>query len=333
MSRYENAHQDPQGPGDGRPTALQVVKDEGMEGKLQGKVIVITGTSSGIGIETARALSTTGAQLILTARNLDKAKTALEGILEPGRIELVELDNTSLESVRTGAAEILSKAKNQVNILINNAGIMAIPDLQFTKDNFELQFGVNHLAHFLLFELLKPALLSSSSPSFHSRVVSLASSAHHIQGINESDNYNFEKGNYTPMAAYGQSKTANLYLSNSIERQYGAQGLHATSVHPGLVISSLAQHLDEGTRAALASDPNLYKILKNPEQGAATSVWAAIGKEWEGKGGAYLADVGKAAAGKDEHEILGVGYASWAFDAAKEDRLWKDSSRLVGLSS
>ena len=121
MSRYAEAHANPAGPGDARPTALQIIKDEGVEGKLAGKVIVITGTSSGIGIETARVLKLTGAKLLLTARNLEKAKTALDGILEPGRVELVEMDNTSLESVRRAAKDILEKSNNQVNILINNA--------------------------------------------------------------------------------------------------------------------------------------------------------------------------------------------------------------------
>ncbi|KAH6713221.1 hypothetical protein DL95DRAFT_487886 [Leptodontidium sp. 2 PMI_412] len=328
---YASAHKDSQGPGDARPTAIQIIQDAGVEGKLKGKVIVITGTSSGIGIETARALALTGARLFLTARDLKKGAAALEGILVPGLVELVEMDNTSLDSVRAAAAEILSKSNNQVNILVNNAGIMAIPKLEFTKDGSELQFGVNHLAHFLFFELLKPALLASSTPEVKSRVVTLASSAHHLQGIEDSDNYNFQKGNYTAMAAYGQSKTANIYMTNVIERRYGAQGLHATSVHPGLVMSSLAQHLDDATKAMMASDPNLYKLLKNPEQGAATSVWAAISPEWENKGGAYLADVSEPGPGKDEHEILGVGYASWAFDPIKEDRLWADSLKIVGL--
>ncbi|KAG4440171.1 hypothetical protein IFR05_004316 [Cadophora sp. M221] len=328
---YESAHKDSQGPGDARPTAIQIIKDAGVEGKLKEKVIVITGTSSGIGIETARALALTGARLFLTVRDLRKGATALDGVLFPGWIELVEMDNTSFDSVRAAAAQILAKSKNQVNILVNNAGIMAIPQLEFTKDGSELQFGVNHLAHFLLFELLKPALLASSTPELKSRVVTLASSAHHIQGIEDSDNYNFQKGDYTWTGAYGQSKTANIYMTNVIERRYGAQGLHATSVHPGLVMSSIAQHLDEATRATMATDPNMYKILKNPEQGAATSVWAAISPEWENKGGAYLADVCEPGPGKDEHEILGFGHASWAFDPIKEGRLWADSLKLVGL--
>ena len=193
MSRYAPAHINPQGPGDACPTAMQIVKDEGLEGKLKGKVIVITGTSSGIGVKTARALSATGATLYVTTRNLTGAKNALSGILEPGRVELVEMDNTSFESVRAAASTILKKANNKVSILINNAGVMAIADLQFTKDGHEMQFGTNHLSHFLLFQLLKRSLLASSTTDFHSRVVNLGSSGHHIQSINESDNYNFQK--------------------------------------------------------------------------------------------------------------------------------------------
>ncbi|KAJ4357425.1 uncharacterized protein N0V89_002000 [Didymosphaeria variabile] len=332
MSRYAAAHANPAGPGDARPTALQIIKDEGAEGKLVGKVVVITGCSSGIGIETARALSLTGAKLLLTARNLEKAKTALEGILEPGRIELVEMDNTSLESVRTAAKTILMKSNNQVNILINNAGIMALQKLEKTKDGFEMQFGVNHLAHFLLFQLLKPALLASATPEFSSRVVNLSSSAHHVAGINESGNYNFEKTDYNDFVAYGQSKTANIYMTNEIERRYGSRGLHATSVHPGMITTPLMQHMDPEILESMKGNKELYKQMKSPEQGAATTVWAAIGKEWENKGGEYLAECGRTTRGNDNHEIAGVGFAGHAYDPKAEARLWKDSLEMVGLT-
>jgi NAD(P)-dependent dehydrogenase (short-subunit alcohol dehydrogenase family) len=332
MSRYAELHLSPNGPGDARPTALQIIKDEAVEGKLAGKVIVITGTSSGIGIETARALSLTGARLLLTARNLDKAKTALDGILEPGRIELVEMDNTSLSSVRVAANTILQKSNGQINILINNAGIMALPKLEYTKDGFEMQFGVNHLAHFLLFELLKPALLASASPSFSSRVVNVSSSAHHVSSINESGDYNFEKTEYNDWVSYGQSKTANIYMANEIERRYGSRGLHATSVHPGGIATGLMQYVDPAVIEAMKKDEKLYKTMKSPEQGAATTVWAAIGREWENKGGEYLADCGKTTRGNDNHEITGEGFAGHAYDPVKEARLWKDSSKMVGLT-
>ncbi|KAF7883593.1 uncharacterized protein EAF02_005513 [Botrytis sinoallii] len=332
MSRYAEVYLNPNGPGDARPTAIQIIKDEGAEGKLAGKVIVITGTSAGIGIETARALSLTGAKLLLTARDLNKAKNALDGILAPGRAELVKMDNNSLSSVRVAANDILQKSNNQVNILINNAGIMALPKLELTEDGFEKQFGVDHLSHFLLFELLKPALLASASPEFSSRVVNLASSAHHVAPINESGNYNFEKTDYNEWVAYGQAKTANIYMANEIERRYGSRGLHATSLHPGVIASTgLMQYMDPAVVEELKKDKSAYKIMKTPEQGVATTVWAAIGKEWESKGGEYLAECGKTTRGNENHEITGAGFAGHAYDPEAEARLWKDSLAMVGL--
>ncbi|KAL3478499.1 NAD(P)-binding protein [Aspergillus californicus] len=281
------SHSNPASPGDARPTALQVIKDEAVVGKLAGKVI-----------------------------------SALDGILERERVGLVELDNTSLASVRAAAEAILQKSNGQVNVLVNNAGIMALPKLEHTKDGFEMQFGVKHLGHFLLFELLKPALLASSGPEFSSRVVNVSSSAHNVASINESGNYNFEKTEYNDWISYGQSKTANIYMANEIERRYGSRGLHATSIHPGLI--AMAE--------AFKKDEKAYKLMKSPEQGAATTVWAAISQEWEKKGGECLAECGKTTRGNDNHEIIGVGFAAHAYDAEKEARLWKDPLKMVGLT-
>ncbi|KAJ4258971.1 hypothetical protein NW762_008059 [Fusarium torreyae] len=212
--------------------------------KRQGRVFVITGTSSGIGIETVRAIAATGATLYLTARDLDKAKSALESIFDPSRMELFQMDQDSLASVRAAAAAILKKT-SKIHCLINNAGIMAIPDLRFTVDGYELQFGTNHLSHFLLFQLLKPALFAAATPELPSRVVNLSSSSHNIHGINDSDGYSFQRGDYDPGMAYGQSKTANIYMANEIERRYGAEHLHATSVHPGIVATGLTRHMQD----------------------------------------------------------------------------------------
>ncbi|KAG6357515.1 hypothetical protein INS49_013392 [Diaporthe citri] len=330
MSRYAEAHANLAGPGDARPTALQIIKDEGAEGKLAGKVIVITGTSSGLGIETARALSLTGAKLFLTARNLEKAKTALGSLLESELAELIKMDNTSLSSVRAAAETILQKSNGQVNILINNAGVMAIPKLEYTKDGVEMQFGTNHLSHFLFFQLLKPALLASASPELSSRVVNLSSSAHHIAPINESGNYNFEKGGYDGWVSYGQSKTANIYMANEIERRYGSRGLHATSVHPGVIFTGLMQHVDPATLKELKNE-ELAKSMKSPEQGAATTVWAAIGQEWEHKGGEFLADCGRTSLASGDDGIDSKGYAAHAHNPEGEARLWRDSLKMVGL--
>ena len=332
MSRYTEAHISPQGPGDARPTALQIVHDEGLEGKLRDKVIVITGTSSGIGIETARALASTGARLFLTARDLTKCKTALAGFFNPDRMEIVEMDQESLESVRGAAKQILSRT-NKINILINNAGIMAIQTLQFTKDGHELQFGVNHLSHFLFFQLLKPALLAGSTPEFNSRVISVSSAAHGIHGMNDSDNYNFQKGGYEPFVAYSQSKMANIYFANELERQYSSQGLHGLSVHPGEINTGLSVHLPAEFVASMSIPEALMKRIKSPEQGAATTVWAAISNEWEGRGGKYLSDVAEAVpADESKGWFFATGYSKLAYDSEKEGRVWNDSLKLVGLA-
>ncbi|CAJ0551501.1 Ff.00g114310.m01.CDS01 [Fusarium sp. VM40] len=127
------------------------------------------------------------------------------------------MDQESLESVRLAAKSTLAKT-DKINILINNAGIMAVQTLQFTKDGHELQFGTNHLSHFLFFELLKPALLVAITPNFHSRAIIVASTAYLRNGINTPDNYNFEKGRYTPWGVYTQSKAANIYMANELER-------------------------------------------------------------------------------------------------------------------
>ncbi|EWG49190.1 alcohol dehydrogenase [Fusarium verticillioides 7600] len=331
MSRYAAAHEDTQGPGDARPTALQIIKDEGVEGKLKGKVIVITGTSSGIGIETARALAETGAKLFLTARNLDKAKKACAEFFDASRMEFIELDLTSFDSVRTAAQSILDKTDN-INILVENAGCMAVPELELTKDGHEMQFGVNYLAHFLFFELLKPALLAAVTPELNSRVVVLSSSAHQHSSINQSDNYNFQKGGYDPWLSYGQSKTADAYLANEIDRRYGSQGLHATSVHPGGIMTELTRNIPPEVLQPLASSDTAKKMLKSPEQGAATTVWAAIGKQWENAGGKYLEDCQEAPPAKQIDPHFGKGYAPHIYDPEREARLWQDALKIVGLA-
>jgi NAD(P)-dependent dehydrogenase (short-subunit alcohol dehydrogenase family) len=332
MASYVAAHQYPEGPGDTRPTALQIIKDQNVEGGLQGKVIVITGCSSGIGIETARAMSATDATLILTARNSAKGQAALSDILEYGRVTLIQMDNTSFASVRNAASAILAQSKNQVNILINNAGVMAIPDLQLTEDGHEMQFVTNHLSHFLLFQLLKPALLASSTPSFNSRVVNVSSCGRRVQGLNESDNYNFQKGNYNPWLAYGQSKTANVYMASEIDRRYGSKGMHALSLHPGGIDTPLQKHMDKGI-AAVALEKGM-RTLKSPEQGASTTVFAAVAKEWEGRGGRYLTDCVEAPRDADDEinvEELTEGYVAHTYYEKEEKRLWKDSLKIVGV--
>jgi NAD(P)-dependent dehydrogenase (short-subunit alcohol dehydrogenase family) len=335
MSRYAAAQPIPNGPGDSRPTALQIIKDEGLEGQLVGKVILVTGCSSGIGIETIRALHATGATIFATVRDLSKGQTVIDEILtstpsNKAPIHLIKMELDSFDSVKAGAKEVLQKT-NTLNILINNAGVMSTPEGR-TKDGFETQFGTNHLGHFILFQLLKSVLLSSSTPSFPSRVVAVSSFGHRASEIRFHD-LNFEKEKYDPWAAYGQAKTANIYFSNELERRYGPQGLHSTSLHPGSIATGLQQHMDPEV-VKLMETPEVARWLKSPEQGAATSVYAAVSEEWKGKGGKYLSDCveqGPVREGSGSMSIGDDGYASWIYDEEKEVRLWKESLEMVGL--
>lgn len=350
-NKYTAAHLSPNGPGDNRPSALDILKDECLEGKLADKVILVTGSSAGIGVETVRVLAKTGATVFAAARDIKKAEKALAGF--EGKIEILALDLASLASVRAAADEFLKRSGGKLNILTNNAGVMALPTRTLTVDGFEAQFGTNHLGkhsrlvsptadpsitdfnilgHFLLFQLLKPALLRSSTPSFHSRVVNLSSAAHRFSEIRP-DDYNFENGTYNGWTAYGQAKTANIYMTNAIERYYGSEGLHGLAVHPGSILTELSRHLDPSFLENLAKDSTMTAIMKSIEQGAATTVLATIGSAYEGTGGRYLEDAGEWGPADDEASPHSPGHASWAFDPAKEDQLWKDSCRLVGVQN
>ncbi|EMC97101.1 hypothetical protein BAUCODRAFT_23481 [Baudoinia panamericana UAMH 10762] len=336
MSRYAASHVSTQGPGDARPTALQIVEDEGLTGKLVDKVFLVTGVSSGIGIETLRALYATGAHVYGTVRDMDKGEEVVRDIKakgQGGEITLIPMEMDSLASIKKGAEQFLSQSK-QLNGLIGNAGgsVMATPYGK-TQDGFETQFGTNHIGHFYLFQLLKHALLDSSTPEFPSRVVSVSSMGHRCGEV-RFDDYNFEDPDtYEAWTAYGQAKTANIYFANEIERRYGARGLHATSLHPGGIATALQRHLDPELLKGWAND-EITRYMKSPEQGAATTVYAALSKEWANKGGKYLSNCVEQPAFDAPDGPLSLksdGYERWAYDEEKASRLWRDSLRMVGL--
>ena len=328
-AKYASAWEVQRGPGDNRPTGLEVIKDNDLMGKLADKVIFITGCSSGIGIETARALSATGAKLFLTSRNLEKARLALGDILEPGRVHLLQLDLESLDSVRDCVKQFHSMS-NSLNILINNAGVRYTPKGR-TKDGFEIQFGTNHVAHFLLFQLLKPTLLASSMPDFNSRVVALASTAHRESRINF-DDLNMEKRGYNYATAYAQSKLANVYMANEIERRYGSEGLHAWSVHPGGIRTGLQRfNFMDLAMILKVGIMNAKMTLQSPEQGCSTTVWAAVSKTLEGKGGKYLERCRISVPSKKGYALIDPGHALHAYNEEDAKLLWQVTNRLVGL--
>ncbi|KAH6723830.1 hypothetical protein BKA61DRAFT_16754 [Leptodontidium sp. MPI-SDFR-AT-0119] len=328
-SKYAASHKSPKGPGDSRPTALQIIKDENLTRKLPDKVILITGCSSGLGIETARALKTTGANLFLTVRNLEKGKKALGDILEPGSVELLHLDLESLESVRICVKELQEKT-TILNILINNAGVRGTPEGK-TKDGFETHLGTNHVAHFLLFQLLKPMLLSSSTPAFHSRVVALSSAAHREARVDFDDLHMMKRG-YNPSIAYAQSKLANIYMTNEIERRYGPNGLRAWSVDPGGISTGLQRPNFKDVFVTLKTGlKKVLRFMQNVEQGSSTTVWAAVSKDLEGKGGKYLERCSVSDPVKAGFGILDPGHALYAYDEADAKRCWEVTMEMVGL--
>ncbi|RHZ65830.1 uncharacterized protein CDV56_107595 [Aspergillus thermomutatus] len=333
------------------PTALSIIHSENLTHALPDKVILITGCSSGLGAATARALSKTNATLFLAVRDIPKARHVLADLLAPasdsdsnptsdedgkpstptptsqGEIRLLHMDLASLSSIRRAVNEFLSQS-DKLNVLINNGGVMATPEGR-TEDGFETQFGTNHLGHFLLFELLRPVLLRSVTPGFHSRVVAVTSSAHRKSGIRFGD-LHFDEGPYDPALAYAQSKTANIYMMNEIERRFGGRGLHGLSVHPGLIFTGLQKFVDDGVLEEWRK-PGMKSHLKTEEQGAATVVLAAVGREWEGKGGKYLEDCRESELAKPGCRTVDPGYAMHIWDRESAEKLWEESRRLVGL--
>ncbi|KAI0412478.1 putative short-chain dehydrogenase [Xylaria grammica] len=331
---YAQAHADPKGAGDQRPTAAQIIQDEGLVNGMTGKVMLVTGSTSGIGVETVRALHLTGADVYMQARDLKKAQAVRDDILKAsegnGKLDIVIMDLNSLKSIRDGIRDFLSKTQ-KLNVLINNAGVRNTPESQ-TEDGFETQFGVNHLAHFLIFQLLQPVLLASSTPPFHSRVINVTSGAHRGSQIHFG-NPNLD-GAYAPRLAYSQSKTANILMANQIERLYGSLGIHGLSVHPGCIITNLQKHdlrTEEERDSFLRNNPVLQKVLKSTAQGAATQVWAAVAKVWEGEGAVYLEDCRKGHE-CEEPDLLNGGYKAFAFDQEAEEKLWDLSCQLVGAN-
>jgi NAD(P)-dependent dehydrogenase (short-subunit alcohol dehydrogenase family) len=203
-----------------------------------------------------------------------------------------------------------------------------------TAGGFEMQFGVNHVAHFLLFQLLKDTLLASSTAGLKSRVVALSSSGHRAGGIHF-DNYSLA-GEYDPWTAYDQSKIANNLFVNELDRRYGPQGLHGLSVHPGVIMDTeLSRHqtgTSNETMDAMLNDERFAKVQKSTGQGAATQVWAVVAKSLEGRGGIFLDNVAVAVEASPDAPMFGSGYLSRVYDKDEAARLWKDSLRFVNMS-
>jgi NAD(P)-dependent dehydrogenase (short-subunit alcohol dehydrogenase family) len=295
--------------------------DEVIDGvELSGKVAIVTGSSTGLGAETARALAAAGAHVVLAARNRERTEAVAESIranVAGADVEFGSLDLTSLDSVRAFAAWYRAE-HDDLNLLVNNAGVMYTP-FEHTAEGFELHFGTNHLGHFLLTCLLVPELLAGAP----SRVVNLSSGGHMGSDV-VWDDPNYERREYDKFAAYGQSKTANILFSVELDRRLGDRGVHAYAVHPGMIATELGRYMTREDMTALMERAKRgpsggMPPRKSLEQGAATTVWAAVAPELDAQGGTYLADCQVT----DQH-------APWARDPESAARLWALSESLVG---
>jgi NAD(P)-dependent dehydrogenase (short-subunit alcohol dehydrogenase family) len=291
---------------------------------LTGKRAIVTGASGGLGEETARALAAKGAAVTIAARNLAKAEAAAEQIRQStgnAQVDIGELELDKPASVRAFASSWLAR-HDALNLLINNAGIMACP-LMRTAEGWEMQFATNHLGHFLLTNLLVPAL-KAGAPA---RVINLSSSGHRRSTVDLEDPH-FERREYDPFVGYGQSKTANIWFSMELNERLASQGVTAFAVHPGGIMTELGRHLTQETIAQMTKMLSESKIqLKSIPAGSATSVWAATSADLEGKGGLFLEDchIAEPATGEGNS-----GYAPHAYDKAGAARLWTLSEELLG---
>jgi NAD(P)-dependent dehydrogenase (short-subunit alcohol dehydrogenase family) len=305
-----------------KSTAAEVVK--GVD--LAGRSAIVTGGYSGIGVETVAALASAGADVTVPARDVAKAKAALAGV--EGKIAVAAMDLGDLASVEKFAREYASGRKT-LDLLINNAGVMACPETRIGRD-WELQFATNHIGHFALTAALTPLLRAAKG----ARVVALSSTGHKITDIRW-DDIHFRKGGYDKWVAYGQSKTANALFAVALDAREKANGVRAFAVHPGGIMTPLQRHLqqeemvklgwiDESGEVSAAAKP----FFKTPEQGAATTVWCATAAKLDGRGGLFCEDCDVAElAGANEPRHRTV--KAYAVDPESSARLWRETERMI----
>lgn len=296
---------------------------------LTGRTVIVTGAATGIGIETARALAEVGADVVIAARKPDLAQAAVDDIARTakGKVSWEMLDLSSLASVREFARRW---GERPLHILINNAGVMACPQA-YTADGLEMQIGTNHFGHYLLTVLLAPALEAGAKQAGRpSRVVSLSSIGHRRSGVNFDDPH-FKDRPYDKWEAYGQAKTANSLFAVAFDQRFKDRGIRANAVMPGGIMTPLQRHMSQEEMQAMGwinEKGELRDGFKTPEQGASTSVWAAVGDELEGKGGLYLENCAQAVPWNADQPWAGV--MPHALDKAAADRLWALSQETTG---
>jgi NAD(P)-dependent dehydrogenase (short-subunit alcohol dehydrogenase family) len=305
---------------------------------LQGKRILVTGVSAGLGVETARSLAAYGAHVVGAARDVTKAEASTAQVRKDaaahgGSFELVTLDLASLKSVRACATELIAKGE-PFDLVIANAGVMATP-LGHTVDGFETQFGTNHLGHFVLINRIAPLMRAGS------RLINLSSSGHRFANVDLQDP-NFEHTPYEPFIGYGRSKTANILFAVAFDQRHRGRGVRAAAVHPGGIQTELARHMGDGQIEAMIDQINKQQAAqgkgpfewKTIPQGAATSVWAGAVASADEIGGRYCENchVSNIVPESETIGVMSEGVRAYALDPATAQALWQKSEEMVGES-
>ncbi|XP_059191969.1 retinol dehydrogenase 11-like isoform X2 [Centropristis striata] len=283
---------------------------------LDGKTVLITGGNTGIGKETAVDLARRGAKVILACRDMDRANKAAEEVKKRSgndNVVVKKLDLASLESVRQLAKDVLASEK-RLDILINNAGIMSCPKWQ-TAEGFEMQFGVNHLGHFLLTSCLLD-LLKKSAPS---RIVNVSSLAHE-KGEIYFDDIHLDK-DYNHWKSYAQSKLANVLFTRELANRLQGTGVTTYSLHPGVIRTELGRHLWPRTPLwkKVIYTPFMF-FIKSPTEGAQTTIYCAVEESLQNESGLYYSDCAPKTA------------APQGLDDEAAKKLWDISASMVGLT-
>lgn len=302
---------------------------------LKGKRFLLTGASSGIGLETARSLVYHGASVVGAVRDLAKAEAATAAVIDAaaqggGSLGLIEFDLASLQSVRACADKLLADGQ-RFDAIIANAGVMATP-FGRTVDGFEIQFGTNYLGHFALINRIEPLLTDNG------RLVVLSSQAHRAADV-DLDDPNFEQQKYDPFVAYGRSKTAISLFAVEFDKRHRNRGIRAASVMPGNSLTDLARHFSQEDLQGLFENVGKARAeaglppaeLKEIAQAAATPVWAAVVADKDEIGGRYLEDCSVAPI-DDTPNPFADGVRSYALDANKAERLWVKSEEWISAA-
>ncbi len=300
---------------------------------ITGRTAIVTGGASGIGVDTVRALRSAGADVIVPARDTGRAAAALAGL----DVEIRPMDLLDPASIDAFAAGFLASGR-PLHMLVNSAGIGGAP-LARDARGYESHFATNHLGHFQLALRLWPALRRADG----ARVVAVSAWAHSRWPI-VFDDIQFERRDYNPLGAYGQSKTANILFALALDARAKAHGVRAFSLHPGAIVGTgLSKHVPAETLRALglideAGAPIIdpAKNQKTASQGAATSVWCATSPQLDGLGGVYchncdVAPLVTVDPASNRFGSLALGVVPHAVDPQAADRLWSLSERLLGL--